>query len=71
MCEAVNVRTIRVGDVPVEAIEFLKPLARSNGHSESDAAVARFAIVELARRIKEAATRVADAAAAHHAVTGD
>ena len=57
MCDAVSVKTIRVGDVPVEALEFLKPLARSNGHSEADAAVARFAIVELARRIKEAAAQ--------------
>ncbi len=57
MCEEVSVRTIRVGDVPSEAIDFLKPLARSNGHSETDAAVARFAIVELARRIKEAAAQ--------------
>lgn len=57
MCEGIAVRNIQCRDVPAEAIEFLKPLARSNGHSESDAAVARFAIVELARRIKEAAAK--------------
>ena len=55
---AVNAR-----DIPVEAIEMLRPHAVRAGHSaSSDGAVIRFAIVELTRRIKEEEERQASTA---------
>ena len=53
----VEVKKVAVNDVPVEALDSLRPIARRNGFADSDSATARFAIVELARRIKEAAAK--------------
>ena len=47
-----ELKTLSVADVPVGAIEALREHAVDNGYNKNDASVARFAIVELAKRIE-------------------
>lgn len=50
----IETRDVTVTKCPTDALDFLKPFAVADGRSESDASVARYAVVELVRRIREA-----------------
>lgn len=49
----VETKIVQVTNVPAEALDYLRPHSERAGHGTKDAGVARYAILELERRIKE------------------
>jgi hypothetical protein len=45
-------RTVTVPNVPTETVDFLRPYAQRFGHSRADAAVLRWAAIELEIRLQ-------------------
>lgn len=41
-----------VGNVPKEDVDLIRPYAQRNGHAAAVASVIRFAVVELAKRLR-------------------
>jgi len=46
-------RDVNSNNVPAEDLDFLRPFAIRNGHNKSDAAAARWAVIELASRLRK------------------
>ncbi len=52
MIDPLDTKIISVTNVPTIDLEFLKPYARRQGFSEQGATLVRYAVIELARRIR-------------------
>ncbi len=52
MTDSLDTKIISVTNVPTIDLKFLAPYARRQGFSESGATLVRYAVIELARRIR-------------------
>ncbi len=52
MIDPLDTKIITVNNVPTIDLKFLAPYARRQGFSEQGATIVRYAVIELARRIR-------------------